>query len=196
MPQLDFVVTTYVAGLAAAADFGKAYGNQFAEGRPSYSVGLQFEVPIGNRAARGQANRRQSEHRRAISRFSLSVEESLTSVELAVREVETSYLEMLAKRKSMIAAEREAQYLSDRWRVLPYASDSAAQMLENLLDAQERVANEERAMVTAQVTYALSLIQLKSEMGTLLRIGDSPAPVVVQSETTEINDHGSLQVNE
>jgi outer membrane protein TolC len=172
LPKLDFVASTYVAGLAAGSDGGKAYGNQFSEGRPTFSVGLQFEVPIGNRASHAQANRRRWELNQAMSRFSLTVEEALTSVEVAVREVQTSYGEMVAKHRAMRAAQSEADYLSDRWRVLPNVNDSAAQLLENLLDAQERVADEEQAMVGAQVNYALTLVRLKSEMGTLLRIGD------------------------
>ncbi|TWT78953.1 Outer membrane efflux protein [Planctomycetes bacterium CA13] len=170
LPKLDLVASTYVAGLAAASDHGRAYENQFSDGRPSYSVGLQFEIPIGNRASKAQANRRQWELNQAMSQFSLTVEEALTSVEVAVREVQTSYLEVVAKHRSMQAAQNEANYLNDRWRVLPNENDSAAQLLENLLDAQERVADDEQGMVTAQVSYALALVRLKREMGTLLRV--------------------------
>ncbi len=105
-----------------------------------------------------------------MGRFSLTVEEALTAVEISVREAGTSYREMVAKHKAMSAAQREADYLSDRWIVLPNVNDSAAQLLENLLDVQERVADEERAMVNAQVNYALALVKLKSEMGTLLPV--------------------------
>jgi outer membrane protein TolC len=170
LPRLDLVASTYVAGLARRADAGRAFDNQFADGRPSYSVGFQFEIPIGNRAAHANARRRQVELQRALNRFQLTVEEAMTSVEVAVREVDTSYREMLARFEAMNAAERERMYLDDRWRVLPGADVSAAQLLENLLDAQEFVAEEELAMVNAQVNYALTLVKLKSEMGTLLRI--------------------------
>jgi outer membrane protein TolC len=171
LPKLDLVASTYVAGLAAATDSGQAYRDQFTDGRPTVSFGLEYEIPIGNRASRAQARRRQWELDQAMSRFSLTVEESLTSVEVAVREVETSFRVMNAKRRAMDAAQRESEYLSDRWKVLPSTNDSAAQLLENLLDAQERVADEEQALVGAQVNYALALIELKKEMGTLLRFG-------------------------
>lgn len=171
LPKLDFVASTYVAGLAAGSDRGRAFGNQFSAGRPAFSVGFQYEMPFGNRALRAQAKRRQTELEQAMSRFSLTVEEALTSVEVAVREVETSYREMVAKHRAMRAAQSEADYLDDRWRVLPDVHDSAAQLLENLLDAQERVADEEQAVVNAQINYAISIIKLKSEMGTLLRVG-------------------------
>ena len=108
-----------------------------------------------------------------MSRFSLKVEEALTTVEVAVREVQTSRGEIIAKFKSMSAVQKEADYLSDRWTLLPYANDSAAQLLENLLEAQERLADEELALVDAQVRYALALVALKSEMGTLLRMNSN-----------------------
>ena len=41
-------------------------------------------------------------------------------------------------------------YLNDRWRVLPGADTSAAQLLDNLIDAQEFVAEEELAMVASE----------------------------------------------
>ena len=169
LPRLDFVASSYVEGLADASDFARAFGNQFSDGRPSFSVGLNFEAPIGNRVAKAQMQRRQREFTRTINRFSLAVEGALTDVEIAVREVETSYREMVAKHRALVAAQRETDYLDDRWRVLPNGDDSAAQLLENLLDAQERVLEEERAMLSAQINYALSWIRLKSEMGTLLR---------------------------
>lgn len=169
LPKLDFIASTYVAGLAASPGAGRSIGNQFADGRPGFSVGLQYEMPLGNRASRALAKQRCVELNQTTNQFSLTVERALTSVEAAYREVETTYREMLAKYRAMRAAQDEANYLHDRWRLLPGANDSAAQLLENLLDAQERVTNEERAMVDAEVSYSISLIRLKSEMGTLLR---------------------------
>jgi hypothetical protein len=105
---------------------------------------------------------------RAFSQFRLTVEEALTDVELAVREVRTNYREMVATYFAMVAVSDEASYLSDRWKTLPGVDDSAMLLLEDLLDAQERIAVEEAAMVRAQVRYALSIVRLKQEMGTLL----------------------------
>ena len=51
LPKLDLLASTYVAGLAGGTNTAQSFGNQFADGRPSYSVGLLFEMPFGNRAA-------------------------------------------------------------------------------------------------------------------------------------------------
>jgi outer membrane protein TolC len=169
LPKLDLVASSYVAGLAQGSDPGQAFDNQFTDGRPSYSVGLQFESPLGNRGARARADRRQAELNRTTIRFRLTVEEALTKVELAVREVGTSYRESASRYLAMVAAERETAYLNDRWQVLPGNDDSAAQLLDELLDAQQRVFDEQRAMAYAQVDYAVAMIRWKAATGTLLR---------------------------
>ena len=51
LPQLDLLLNTYIAGLNGNSDIFNSYVNQFSGGRPGFTVGLQFEVPIGNRAA-------------------------------------------------------------------------------------------------------------------------------------------------
>ncbi|MDA7978379.1 MAG: TolC family protein [Pirellulales bacterium] len=169
LPKLDFVASVYVAGLAAEADAGHALGDQFSEGRPSVNLGLEFEIPLGNRTALAEADRRRWEMARATNQYRLVVEESLTAVEVAVHAARARYREMASKLAAVQALEAEAAYLEDRWSVLPGEGDSAAQLLENLLDAQERVSDEEAQAVRAQAHYAMALVQLKSELGTLLR---------------------------
>lgn len=51
MPSLNLVTQASAAGLRGSSQFGSAFVDQFT-GTPSYSIGLQYEVPIGNRAAR------------------------------------------------------------------------------------------------------------------------------------------------
>lgn len=169
LPKLDFLVTTYVAGLEAQNEIPKSIGNQFADGGPGYTVGLEFEVPLGNRAARARVEQRQWELQRSINVFRATVEASLTDVEVSSREVETAFREMQARFEVMTSAQNETSYLKDRFDVLPMAEDSAILLLEDLLDGFERLADEEAAFVDSQVVYALSLIQLRRSTGVLLR---------------------------
>ena len=46
-----------------------------------------------------------------------------------------------------------------------------------MLDAQQRLADEELAVVTAQVSYALSWIQLRKATGVLLRFDDTNSAI-------------------
>ncbi len=183
LPKLDFVASTYVAGLAGGTRVAESFGTQFDEGRPSYSVGLLFEMPLGNRGQLAQEERRRWELSQAMGQFRLVVEKGLTSVEQAVREVETTHGELLANYQAMVAVADEAGYLFDRWRTLPGADDSAILLLDNLLDAQERLAEKEGAVVRAQVGYAMAIIRLKQQLGTLLVVGPLGADVETGWET-------------
>ncbi len=178
LPKLDFVASTYVAGLAGGTRVAESFGTQFDEGRPSYSVGLLFEMPLGNRGQLAQEERRRWELSQAMGQFRLVVEKGLTSVEKAVREVETTHGELLANYQAMLAVADETNYLFDRWRTLPGADDSAILLLDNLLDAQERLAEKEGAVVNAQVGYAMAIIRLKQQLGTLLIVGSPCAEAV------------------
>jgi outer membrane protein TolC len=168
LPKLDFIVKSYVAGLQAHSQIGPSINDQFAAGRPGYTAGFEFEVPLGNRAAKAKMEQRQWELKRAISAFRVTVETSLTEVEIATREVDTSYREMLGKYQAMVAAQNEVAYLQDRFNTLPMIEDSTMLLLEDLLGGYERLADEESGFVQAQTGYALSIIQLRRATGTLM----------------------------
>ncbi len=169
LPRLDFLVTSYVAGLQNQSQIGDSVVNQFTDGRPGYTMGLEFEVPLGRRAAKAKMEQRQWELKRAISVFRVAVETSLTEVEIANREVDTAYREMLGRYQAMVAAQNEVAYLQDRFDVLPAIEDSSMLLLEDLLNGFERLADEESAFAQTQSNYALSIIQLRRATGTLMR---------------------------
>ena len=169
LPRLDLLVETYVADLAANDDVGRSLQGQFGDNRPGYTVGMEFELPIENRAARAKLEQRQWELKRSVNVFRATVEKSLTDVEIARREVATAFSDIVSRYHSMMAANQESNYLADRFSVLPAAEDSATLLLEDLLDSFERMADEEASFVQAQVDHAVALVRLKKEMGVLLR---------------------------
>ena len=128
---------------------------------------FEFELPIGNRAARAREQQRKWELERSTQQFRVVVETGLTEVELAVREVDTAYQEMQGRYLAMVAASNESEYLTDRWQTLPGINDSVTQLIENLLDSQERLADEEAAYANAQFDYSVAAVRLKQAMGTL-----------------------------
>ena len=182
LPRLDLILHSHLAGLDSRRDTLGAFGRQFSEGRPSYAAGLLYEMPFGNRAAKARLQRNRWEMSRALNEFQQTTEEAFTDVEVAVRETQTAFAEMAANQKSIEAADREVSYLEQRWKWLPDPNESAVQLIEDLLDAQERLADEEQAFVTAQVGYALSWVQVRKSMGILLRLEDpNSAPTVIAS---------------
>jgi outer membrane protein TolC len=182
LPKLDFIVSTYVAGLQNDLQLGDAFLDQYRHGRPGYTIGLEFEVPLGNRAAKARMEQRQWELTRAINGFKATVETSLTEVEIVNREVETAWRDLLGKYQAMVAAQNEVSYLQDRFDVLPLIEDSSILLLEDLLDGFERLADEESAFAQAQATYAVATIQLREATGTLMR-SRFATPEIEPSET-------------
>lgn len=85
--MLNFVTEGFLSGLRGASDFGGAFDDQFTTGSPSYSVGLQYEMPIGNRLARARLTRRRVEVRQLQARYSLALTAIETEVDIAAREL-------------------------------------------------------------------------------------------------------------
>jgi len=173
MPVLNAVTAVYVSGLRGSSDVGQAWMDQFDRGAPSYSAGLQFEVPVWRRATRARRKRRQIELEQLEGQYRNSLETVKNEVEIAVREVHTSFEEMRTKGLAMEAASREADALLHRWEQLADANTSASLALESLLRSQERTTNAEFEFLTAQLTYNLSLMHMKRAMGILVNMDQS-----------------------
>ncbi|TVQ01578.1 MAG: TolC family protein [Planctomycetaceae bacterium] len=202
LPALNLVLESYVAGLRGESNIGRALGDQFSVGEPSYTVGLQYEVPVGNNIARARHRRRQLELRQLQSQFAATLETLNLEVETSVREVETAYAEMQAKYQAMQAGHAEVQYITERYRALPGDQASAVLFLDNLLLAQDRLAAAELGFTVAEVTYNLSLTNLKRAEGTLLmtekvstiRVQDENLPSLILESQKEFGE-GMLSDN-
>ena len=143
--------------------------DQYREGEPSYSIGLQYERPFGNRAAQARLQRRQHELRQLQAEMQNVLEAIRLEVEVNVREVQTAYGEMVANYRAMEAAAVEVEYLQDRWQLLPDSDRSAALFLDALLQAQERLNLAESAYLRALLNYNLSQMSYRKSIGVLLQ---------------------------
>ncbi len=168
LPMLNLVTEAYAAGLRQSDPFA-AYNNSFTTGRPGYTVGLQFEVPLGNRAALARQERRELELRQLHQQYQTALNTLQLEVKVSVREVETAFAEMLSQQSAMDASTVELDYLEKRWEHLPGEDGTASLMLDNLIEAQARVSQNEFSFLTAQVTYNLALWNVKKSTGELLQ---------------------------
>ena len=168
LPVFDLVLESYVAGLAGQGRAGQALLRQFDTGQPSYTAGFVFEVPLGNRAAKARLNRRKLELQQLTSDMDDTMKAFSAEVEVAVREVNTAFRELQARSRSMAFAKSDAQSIHERWKTM-VEGRSATLLLEDLLDAQERLATQERTYANAQRAYSVSLIAVQKVMGTLLQ---------------------------
>jgi outer membrane protein TolC len=169
LPILDLITEAYVAGLEGDGSIGKAWEEQFHTGTPSYSIGLNYEVPLGNRAANARNTRRGLELRQLKHQYQTTLETVKLEVEVAVREVDSSSQEMFAKAEAMQARAAQLDSMTKRWQQLPGEDVTASLALENLLTAQERLAEAEFEYLQSELTYNLSLMNIKRASGTLLR---------------------------
>jgi hypothetical protein len=69
----------------------------------------------------------------------------------------------------MLARKEQTEYISERWLRLPGEGVSASLALDNLLIAQDQLAAAEYDYLQSQMTYNLSLTNLKRATGTLLQ---------------------------
>ena len=169
LPVLNLVTQGFTSGLRGSSNFGGAFVDQFSEGAPSYSLGVQYELPVGNRLAGARLCRRKLELARLNDEYARALEAIQTEVDIAVRELNTAYLEIGAKSRALLAAEAEADTIEERWLKMADGSGSSGLNLESLLRAQERVTDAERDYVTSVLTYNLGMVNLKRSNGTLLQ---------------------------
>ena len=120
LPVLNAVVEGYVSGLNGYGQIGRSLGDEFRYGGPSFTVGLQYEMPLGgNRTANARLEQRQLEFEKATSQLEATTANVHAEVEIAVRDVQTGFREVVSKCHALIASEAELEYLSARWRALP-----------------------------------------------------------------------------
>lgn len=169
MPQLDLIFETYVAGLRGNSNIGGAWLDQFRTGEPGYSVGINYEIPIGNRAARARYSRRRLEMRQLQNQFRTTVETLLMETKVAAREVRTSEREFKAKYHAMQAAAKRLENLEARWAAIPGRETTVGLYLDNVLQAQVQLAEAEFEFAKSETTYNLALMNLKRATGTLLQ---------------------------
>jgi outer membrane protein TolC len=107
--------------------------------------------------------------RQLSARLEAVVESLSAEVEISVRDVETAYREVHGRYEAMTAAILDVQYFQRRWELLPGDDRAASFLLEDLLDAQDRLALAEHAFVRAQVEYTVNLTRLNRATGILLK---------------------------
>jgi outer membrane protein TolC len=168
LPVLNMVLGGYVSGLEGNVDIGKAFADQFSEGRPTYFGGLQFQMPLDHRGPCARNRQRQLEVQQLSSNLEAVTQTVRTEVEIAVREVDATYREMMSRREAMLSEDSEIRYLVDRWRLLPGDQQGAGSMLDDLLTAQERLAKAEADYAASEVSFNLAKTDLHRADGTLL----------------------------
>jgi outer membrane protein TolC len=177
-PQLNLVGSVGVEGIGA--DWDNALRDQSNFDHISYSIGLQFEVPIGNRGARAIWKRSQLQRMQAIAQYDALIQQVSMEVQQAVREVGTTWEEMIATRNARFAAYDAMQAIEARSE----AADAFSPTFIDLrLSTQERYADARQRESQAVANYNIAIAALEKAKGTLLRYNNitmEEAPLVRQ----------------
>lgn len=161
LPRFDLLFRYTINGLAGTADksFDEVSRNKYED----YLIGVEFEVPIGNRGPRAAHRRAQLQHQQAAAQLRAVFEEVILDVNLAVRQMSTSYDQIVPGFESSEAREREVDSTVAR------AERKDINTLNSELGARQSLATSRRTMLRAMIDYNIAIIDLERAKGTLLR---------------------------
>jgi outer membrane protein TolC len=131
----------------------------------SYSVTIQGNIPIGNRAARGAYHRTEMDLRQAEQRFQQRVQEIELDVRLAARNAITSKILVESNRQARVL--QEANVIAEEKRLQLGVTTSY-----RVLEVQEDLTAAQTQEVQALVNYQKALTDLLLAEGTILETYD------------------------
>src|SRR5262245_19579453 len=182
MPRLDLVAGYTIRGLAGDRDitgnpfgsspisiprslsggFGDSWANLVDGKFPDATVGVVFELPLGNRDARGRIGRAEAERRRSGAKLAATHEKIATEVLNAVTALETAEKRIAAARAGLAAADTQLRAEQDRFSV-------GLSTNFFVLTRQNDLALAQLAEIAALTDYRKAETELGRATGTLLR---------------------------
>jgi len=172
LPLLNLVVESYVSGVEGDSDVGQALREQLSDGAPSYTAGLVLEVPLGNRAAAAQQRMRRREVCQTTHALHATMASVVSEVEIAAHNLQASAAIAQGRRQAVLATSQEVAFLTARWRAQLVDERTAGLLLEDVLNAHDRLLDEEQALVQAIVSYNVAWIELQRATATLVHEGE------------------------
>jgi outer membrane protein TolC len=165
MPRLDLVATARVRALERG--YGAA-NESIADGDyTGYSVGVTYEYPLGNRQREAELRRRRLERSKAISILHNISDQVAIEAKERIREIEKTQSEMQVQTEAVEAAEVYLQTLEDSELV---RQNLTPEYLLVKLQAQEALAEAQRAHIKAVVDLNVAVIQLAQTEGTVFEM--------------------------
>ncbi len=171
LPKLAMILETYVSGINGDYNAIRSIGDQFSERAPTYSVGFTYELPIGNRAARSRLKQAEISVTREITTFEDTIDQIRQEVRDAAASVNGFASQAEQRNEAVIAANVEVNALLERRTKFPEEFDQVSQLyIRTYLDALQRRATAEQALVSSHVDYSISLVQLRRALGVLVSV--------------------------
>ena len=152
-------------------------------------VGLQFEIPLGNRQARAVYQRTLLQRQQAIDAYRNLIEQVSLEVRNALLTVETAWEQVRMNRQAAFAT-------ADALEAIVLREEQGTEPLNYSfvtlkLDTQARLADAERAEAEAVANYCLAIAQLERAKGTLLRYDN----VMMQEDRLSVLSREKIREN-
>jgi outer membrane protein TolC len=164
LPRLNAVGSISFGGVEN--DFGGATGQEFTSEELNYAIGLQLEIPIGNRENRAIYQRSLLQRQQAIDQYRDQIEKVALDVKEAARDVDTTWDQMVATRQARFAASDALLAIQQREEGGEALTPTFVQLK---LDTQERLADAATNEVESVTNYNVAISHLEQTKGTLLR---------------------------
>ena len=205
LPELSLLMGTYVSALRGDTGILNAFQDQFGQVNPGYSFGINFELPYGNRAARSRLAQRQVQVRMIQAQFDEVMQNIIAESQVALRRVASASETLLAAEAAIQAARSDREQFEKRWESFALVEGDHAEgqnpttILDQLLDAQDRLASAETVYVQSERELKVAEVSLQRTMGTLLMTqnvsaargfeGDTPRIDVIKSAPAAVGFH-------
>jgi len=162
LPRLDLTASTALQGMAGSKHVA---GRELISGDyASYTIGLEFEYPIGNRERSSRLRARKLDRSKAIASFQQSADQIAASVKERVRQIEIALRAWEVQKRAVNVYKALVDGHADRIEI----EGMGPLYLNLILRDRERMAEAERAKLQALVDYNLALIELRRVTGTVL----------------------------
>lgn len=195
LPELSFLVGTYVSALQGESDVLGAFADQFGEVTPGYSFGLQYELPRFNRAARSRFQQRHLQFRRLQNELEEVIQNVIAESQVAVRRISSAIETLGAAEEAIVAARVDLSQNERRWESFALVEGDIAEgvtpttILDQLLDSQERLSQSEIIYAQAERELKIAEVALQRSMGTLLMQQQVSYDRAVKGDTPVIKLH-------
>jgi outer membrane protein len=165
------IVGVFPGGLSDA--FGQLFGYQYT----GYSVGFSLQIPLSNRAARGDNARAMTDERTAEQKISSQAQQIALEVRNALTAVEMNKAKIEATTKARELAERRLDAEQKKF-------DLGASTIRFVLQEQTNVGQAQTDELQALVNYTKSLVDLDRAMGMTLKKNNIQIEKTLISATT------------
>jgi outer membrane protein TolC len=166
LPRLDLVYQQEMSG--AGSESHSAWDQQWQNDLVSYSVGVSFELPIGNRAAEAEYLSAQTKRRQEKLRLQGNIAEIQADVNTSLHNLNNSY-EEIAIRRQAVDADTNAVMSYLAIQDTQSQNSMTPEFLNLKLDADDRLTYSQVSAVQTMVQYDIAIMNLHRAQGTLLR---------------------------